>query len=86
MLQVVVDTTLEQAHNPAGTYWDDRTFHPDHAGTLRPLSELWERRPAFIETVLGTFRLLENGAIRHAIASVVRRRQQMQFLLGREEA
>ena len=86
MLQVALDTTAEQRDNPAGTYWDDRTFHPDHTGTLRPLSELWQHRPAFIEIVFGAFRLLENGAIRHAIASVVRRRQQMQFLLGQEEA
>ena len=86
VLQVVMDTTLEQPGNPAGTYWDDRTFHPDHTGTLRPLSELWKRRPEFIEFVFSAFRLLENGAMRHAIASAMRRRQQMQFRLGQEEA
>src|SRR5215469_5303807 len=86
MLQVVLDATAHQPHNPAGAHWDARTFHPDPKGNLRPLSELWRRRPAFIEVIFGVFRLLESGAIRQAIASHVKRRQQMQFLLGHEEA
>jgi hypothetical protein len=86
MLQVVLDATAHQPHNPDGMYWDNRTFHPDPNGNLRPLSELWQRRPPFIEATFGIFRLLESGAIRQAIASHVRRRQQMQFLLGQEKA
>lgn len=86
VLQVVLDTTQEQPGNPSGTYWDDRTFHPDSSGTLRPISQLWQRRPAFIEGVFGMFRLLEHSAIRQAIASQVRRRQQMHFFFGQEEA
>jgi len=86
MLQVVLDTTGTQPGQPLGPEWDDRTFHPDSAGTLRPLSELWEHKPAFIEGVFGVFRLLEHGAVRHAIASHVQRRQQMKFLLSQEEA
>jgi hypothetical protein len=86
MLQVVLDATAHQPHNPDGAHWDDRTFHPDPNGNLRPLSQLWQRRPPFIEATFGMFRLLESGAIRQAIASHVRRRQQMQFLLGQEEA
>jgi hypothetical protein len=86
VLQVVLDTTAEQPHNPGGRQWDDRTFHPDCSGNLRPLSALWKRRPPFIEATFGVFRLLESGAIRQAIASQVRRRQQMQFLFGQEKA
>jgi predicted metal-dependent phosphoesterase TrpH len=86
MLQVVLDTTQEQPGSPAGTYWDDRTFHPDRTGAMRPISALWVRRPAFIEAAFGVFRLLESGAIRHAIANEERRRQQLQFLFGQEEA
>jgi hypothetical protein len=85
MLQVVLDTTEVQPGNPSGTYWDDRTFHPDSTGTLRPISQLWKRRPPFIEGVFGIFRLLESGAVRQAVASEMRRRQQMQFLFGQEE-
>jgi hypothetical protein len=85
MLQVVLDTTQVQPGHPMGTHWDDRTFHPDSTGTLRPISQLWKRRPPFIEGIFGIFRLLESGALRQAVASEMRRRQQMQFLLGQEE-
>lgn len=86
MLQVVLDVTKPQPGHPLGTNWDDRTFHPDQTGALRPLSQLWDHRPAFIESIFGVFRLLESGAIRQAIASQVRRRQQTQFSFGQEEA
>jgi len=86
MLQVVVDATAEQPGNPAGIYWDDRTFHPDRDGVMRPISQLWKRRPPFIEGILGVFRLLEHAAIRQAIATQVRRRQQLRFLFEQEEA
>jgi hypothetical protein len=82
MLQVVLDTTGPQPGHPLGTYWDDRTFHPDRAGNLRPISGLWKRRPPFIEGVFGVFRLLEHGAVRQAIASHAQRRQQMEFQLS----
>jgi predicted metal-dependent phosphoesterase TrpH len=86
MLQVALDATQVQPGNPLGIYWDERTFHPDYTGTMRPISQLWVRRPAFIEMIFGTVRMLESAAIRQAIASEVRRRQQMQFLFGQEEA
>ena len=85
MLQVVVDTTGFQPENPLGAHWDDRTFHPDYTGSLRPISQLWDHRPQFIEATFGIFRLLENGTVRQAIASEERRRQQMQFLIGQQE-
>jgi hypothetical protein len=86
MLQVVLDTTEMQPGHPLGTYWDDRTFHLDRNGVMRPISHLWKKRPTFIETVFAVFRLLENGTVSQAIASDVLRRQQMKFLIGQEEA
>ena len=86
MLQVVLDTSAVQPEHPLGVYWDDRTFHPDRTGSSRPLSQLWKRRPPFIENVFGVFQLLESQAIRQALASQLQRRQQMKFLFGQEEA
>ena len=83
VLQTVLDVTQHQPDHVLGPYWDDRTFHPDHMGVMRPLSELWKRRPPFIEAVFSVFRLLENDAVRQAVAAPQR---QMDFLLSREEA
>jgi hypothetical protein len=85
MLQVVLDVIEPQPTHPLGTNWDDRTFHPDSEGELRPISALWQHRPRFIETIFGAFRLLESGAMRQAIAARMRRRQQMRFLFGQEQ-
>ena len=39
--------------------WDQRTYHPDTSGTVRPSSALWDHVPAFLETILNTVRLAE---------------------------
>jgi hypothetical protein len=41
--------------------WDDRVFHPDSRGIMRPVSQLWPgdgRAPAFARYILGVVRLL----------------------------
>lgn len=83
VLQTVLDVSRHQPDHILGPYWDDRTFHPDRDGVMKPLSQLWVRRPRFIEAVFAVFRLLENDAIRQTIASP---QQQMDFSLTREEA
>lgn len=86
MLQVVLDAAREHPGHPMGAHWDERTFHPDCAGTLRPICQLWDHRPHFIEKTLQVFSLLESETLRGAIASEERRRQRLQFVFGQEEA
>jgi hypothetical protein len=41
--------------------WDDRVYHPDHNGVIRPVSQLWPqvgREPLFVRFVLSAARLL----------------------------
>ncbi len=86
MLEVVLDASREQTGHPMGAQWDERTFHPDRSGTLKPICQLWDHRPHFIEATLRVFRLLESDALRGAIATEVRRRQRVQLSFGPEEA
>ncbi len=86
MLQVVLDAARVHPGHPMGEHWDERTFHPDRAGNLRPIAQLWDHRPRFIERTLQVFSLLESSAMRGAIASQERRRQRLQFVFGQEEA
>jgi hypothetical protein len=86
LLQVVLDATQPQPGHPLGTYWDERTFHPDEHGKVRAISELWVKRPFLIETMFAACRLLECAAIRRAVASHVQRRQRMPLSLEQEEA
>ena len=59
MLHTVNDVTRYIAGHPLGPRWDDRTFHPDPSGEMRPLSQIWDRVPGFIQATLAAFRVLE---------------------------
>jgi len=63
-LQQVIDVIQEYPFHPVGTSWDDRVFHPDASGTIRPLSTLWTHPPRFIETIFGILRGIEENALR----------------------
>lgn len=61
----ILQSTLAAIGNhpnfPTGSQrWDERTFHPDTEGNIRPLSELWPKGnpPAIVSAVLAAVRLL----------------------------
>ena len=64
VLQTVLDVIRDYPVHPLGCNWDDRVFHPDAGGTMRPLSALWQQPPQFIETIFAALRLLESDAAR----------------------
>lgn len=62
--------------------WDERTFHPDASGVIRPLATLWEKPPAFIEAVFAGVRLMEASPVRQAMQrAFARPEQELQFTL-----
>jgi hypothetical protein len=71
ILQSTLDAIRDYPEFPVGSRtWDERTFHPDATGEVRPLSELWtfvgarsnpacERKaPLMVSTILTIVRLL----------------------------
>jgi hypothetical protein len=63
ILQSTLDAIRNHPELPEGSRrWDERVFHPDAAGGLRPLCELWTRKdrmpPPMISAILGLVRLL----------------------------
>jgi hypothetical protein len=82
IFQSLLDVIREYPEFPRGSRrWDERVFHPDRNGDLRPLADLWEKPPAFIEAFFAVVRLLESAAVRKAICKVVARPEhQMQFV------
>ncbi|MBN1567614.1 MAG: hypothetical protein JXA73_07190 [Acidobacteria bacterium] len=67
LLHTVNDVARPISGHPFGPGWEDRTFHPDAAGEIQPLSQLWEKPPAFIKTILGAFQMLEARPIKAMI-------------------
>lgn len=61
ILQSTLDAIRDYPHFPEGSRrWDQRVYHPDSSGIMRPLSELWiaKRPPAYIRSVLGAVRMM----------------------------
>lgn len=47
ILHSTLDAVTDFANFPEGwKHWDDRAFHPDREGVMRPLSQLWENGKA----------------------------------------
>jgi hypothetical protein len=66
-MQTMLDVIRTYPDYPLGSQkWDERAFHPDQTGVARPLSTLWEKPPAFIESVFSILRLAESEPVRRA--------------------
>jgi hypothetical protein len=61
ILQSTLDAIRAYPHFPAGSqHWDQRVFHPDANGEIRPLTELWPAGhvPSSIRATLSMVRML----------------------------
>jgi len=90
VLQTLLDVAREYPDHPAGSRrWDERVFHPDRNGVIRPLSTLWDAPPAFIGMFFAAVRMLEFAPIRRAVErAMAQPQQEMYFALrkGQEAA
>lgn len=68
VLQTLLDVIREFPDDSSGSrHWDERVFHPDRAGVVRPLSALWEKPPFYIRHFFSVVRLLEIAPVRRAM-------------------
>ncbi len=68
MFQSMLDVVREYPDLPEGSRrWDERVFHPDFKGEMRPLVTLWRRPPSFITIFFAAVRLLESTPVRKAL-------------------
>jgi hypothetical protein len=88
--QTLLDVIRDYPNYPIGSrHWDERVYHPDANGVVRPLSALWGKSPGFIEFAFSAVRLLEVGAVRRAMQLALGKPEhEMEFMLrdGQEVA
>ena len=76
VLQTLLEVIREYPDDSSGSrHWDERVFHPDHAGVIRPLSALWVRPPFYIRHFFRSCVLLEQVPVRRAVRSALARPQ-----------
>lgn len=85
VLRSVLDAMREYPDYPEGSRrWDERTFHPDRNGVLRPLCVLWDGPPAFINLFFAAMRTLEIAPVRRAMEIALNKPEnEKTFALGR---
>jgi hypothetical protein len=85
MLQSFLDIVREYPDYPESSRrWDERVFHPDRHGEIRPLSTLWDAPPPFIKIFFATVRMLEVDAIRQTMQKALAKPEhEMHFALDR---
>jgi hypothetical protein len=75
---------------PEGTRnWDDRVFHPDSNGIMRPVSQLWPgdgTAPIFVRFVLGAVRFLGIGPLSSGLRMAWSEPRELRMTLGNQEA
>jgi hypothetical protein len=66
-----MDAIREYPEHPEGLVrWDQRAFHPNEAGEIKPLGALWEDVPPALQMILGVATLAEDSMLLKAMRSL----------------
>jgi len=91
ILQSTLDAIRDYPHFPEGARrWDQRVYHPDASGNMRPLSELWtsdsHRAPTYIRSILSAVRLLGAAPLSRTLRLAWDDSASMRAALAKQEA
>ncbi len=88
ILQSTIDAIRHYPDFPQGSRsWDDRVFHPDARGVVRPLSELWPKgsAPRLIGVGLTLVQAMGQGLVAGGLRLAWSESDQMRLALGEHE-
>ena len=89
ILQSTLDAVRTYPDFPIGSRtWDERVFHPDTNGAMRPLSEIWPKGapPASIRWIIGAVMLLGSAPVSGGLRLAWRESRETRLALGEQEA
>ncbi len=88
LLQSTIDAIRNYPEFPQGSRnWDERVYHPDARGVVRPLSELWPKQssPLFMRSVIALVQLLGRGPVAGGLRLAWSDSQQLRLALGEND-
>jgi hypothetical protein len=89
LLQSTIDAVRNYPEFPQGSRnWDERVFHPDANGVVRPLSELWPNgtSPLPMRLLIGFVQLLGRGPVAGGLRLAWSEQNQLRLALGDTES
>lgn len=88
ILQSTLDAIRNYPDFPQGSRtWDERVYHPDSTGAIRPLSELWPgdgRVPWYLQFVIDTVKMLGSKPVSGSLRMAWDESRELSFALGEE--
>ena len=88
ILQSTIDVIRHYPEFPQGSRtWDNRVFHPDANGVVRPLSELWPHgaAPRLISAGIALVQLMGQGLVAGGLRLAWSESNQLRLALGEHE-
>ncbi len=88
ILQSTIDAIRHYPEFPQGSRtWDERVYHPDRNGAVRPLSEIWPRghAPRVMAALLGMVQMMGQGLVSGGLRMAWSNPQQLRLALGDHE-
>jgi hypothetical protein len=95
ILQSTLDAIRNYPHFPEGSQrWDERVFHPDQNGELKPLSSLWPDKhgrpggpvPVYITALMNAIKLMGAAPVSGGLRLAWNDRSSMRAALARQDA
>ncbi len=89
ILQSTMDAIRDYPDFPQGSRtWDERAYHPDANGSIRPLSELWPggRAPRALQFIISAARMVGTGPFSSSLRYAWSDSSELRFALGDQEA
>ena len=88
LLQSTIDAVRHYPEFPQGSRtWDERVYHPDSNGVVRPLSELWPggSAPRAMSGVIGLVQLMGRGLVSGGLRMAWSDAQELRLALGEHD-
>ena len=88
LLQSTIDAIRNYPEFPPGSRnWDERVFHPDAQGNIRPICELWPKdsAPIFTRAIIAFVQLMGRGLVSGGLRLAWNDSHQMRHALGENE-
>ena len=85
ILQSTIDAVRNYPAFPQGSRnWDERVYHPDANGAIRPLSELWPKgsSPRWMRAVIGMVQMMGRGPVSGGLRIAWSNSSQLRTALG----
>ena len=85
ILQSTLDAIRDYPEFPQGSRrWDERVYHPDQNGVVRPICELWTNGavPGYVNVIIKAVRLMGSGPISGSLRRAWDESGELGFALG----